>query len=88
MSPGSPGRPAGAAAHIKEITAYLHVAMARLMRMDKPLVTAINGPAAGAGLGLAIMGDVAVAARSAHFTVAYGAIGLTPDAGVSWLLPR
>ncbi|MET0374764.1 MAG: enoyl-CoA hydratase-related protein [Rhizorhabdus sp.] len=77
-----------AARHIKEITAYLHAAIARLMRVNKPLVTAINGPAAGAGLGLAIMGDVAIAARSAHFTVAYGAIGLTPDAGVSWLLPR
>lgn len=80
--------PAEAAVHIKEITAYLHAAVTRLMRMEKPLLTAINGPAAGAGLGLAVMGDVAIAARSSHFTVAYGAIGLTPDAGVSWLLPR
>lgn len=77
-----------AAVHIKEITAYLHAAITRLMRMAKPLVTSVNGPAAGAGLGLAIMGDVAIATRSAHFTAAYGAIGLTPDCGVTWLLPR
>jgi 2-(1,2-epoxy-1,2-dihydrophenyl)acetyl-CoA isomerase len=56
--------------------------------MDKPLVTAINGAAAGAGFGLAILGDVALAARSAKFAMAYGAIGFTPDGGATWLLPR
>lgn len=78
----------GAGALIAEITAYLHVAIARLARMGKPLVTAINGPAAGAGFSLAILGDVALSARSAHFTLAYTAIGLTPDGGSTWLLPR
>jgi 2-(1,2-epoxy-1,2-dihydrophenyl)acetyl-CoA isomerase len=56
--------------------------------MRKPLVTAINGPAAGAGISLAILGDLALAAKSANFTVAYTAIGLTPDGGLTWLLPR
>jgi 2-(1,2-epoxy-1,2-dihydrophenyl)acetyl-CoA isomerase len=56
--------------------------------MRKPLITAINGPAAGAGLSLAILGDIAIAARSAHFTLAYPAIGLSPDGGSTWLLPR
>ncbi len=56
--------------------------------MEKPLVVAVNGPAAGAGLSLAIAGDVVIAARSAHFSAAYGAVGLTPDGGMSWLLPR
>ncbi len=65
-----------------------HAAVLRLATMPKPLVTAINGPAAGAGLSLAIVGDIAIAARSAQFTVAYSAIGLTPDGGASWMLPR
>ena len=73
---------------IARITAPLHAAINRLAQMDKPLVTMINGPAAGAGLGLALLGDIVIAARSAHFTSAYTAIGLSPDGGTSWLLPR
>lgn len=73
---------------IESITAPLHAAIARLMRMEKPIVTAINGAAAGAGFGLALLGDVAIAGRSAQFAVAYGALGVSPDAGTSWLLPR
>ena len=73
---------------IKEITAYLHGAIARLAKMGKPLVTAVNGPAAGAGFSLALLGDVVLADPSAHFTVAYTAVGLTPDGGATWLLPR
>lgn len=73
---------------VRRLTASLHMAVARLARMDKPLVTAVNGAAAGAGLGLAVLGDVVLAARSAKFTAAYGALGLTPDAGATWLLPR
>ncbi|URD59915.1 enoyl-CoA hydratase-related protein [Sphingomonas sp. KRR8] len=73
---------------IESITAPLHMAIARLMRLAKPLVVAVNGPAAGAGLGLALLGDAVLAGPSARFTVAYGAIGLSPDAGTSWLLPR
>jgi 2-(1,2-epoxy-1,2-dihydrophenyl)acetyl-CoA isomerase len=75
-------------AFLKEITAYLHSAVARFARMDKPIVTAINGPVAGAGVGLALMGDIALADPSAHFTLAYTAIGMTPDGGTTWLLPR
>jgi 2-(1,2-epoxy-1,2-dihydrophenyl)acetyl-CoA isomerase len=73
---------------LKELTAYLHMAIARLARMQKPLITAINGPAAGAGLSLAVLGDIALSARSAHFTPAYTGIGLSPDGGSTWLLPR
>jgi 2-(1,2-epoxy-1,2-dihydrophenyl)acetyl-CoA isomerase len=79
---------AGAPALIKEITGYLHSAIARLARMSKPLVTVVNGPAAGAGFSLAILGDIVISARSAHYTLAYTAIGLTPDGGSTWLLPR
>ncbi len=77
-----------AGALVKEITAYLHVAISRLSRMRKPLVCAINGPAAGAGFSLAVLGDLVLAAKSAHLTLAYTAIGLTPDGGSTWLLPR
>ncbi|MGE4324265.1 MAG: enoyl-CoA hydratase/isomerase family protein [Sphingobium sp.] len=73
---------------LSELIATFHAAVQRLARMPKPLVTLINGPAAGAGFSLAMLGDIAIAARSAHFTAAYGAIGLTADGGLSWLLPR
>ncbi len=73
---------------LKELTAYLHMAIARFARMGKPLVTSVNGAAAGAGFSLAILGDIALAGRSAQFTLAYGAIGLSPDGGSTWLLPR
>lgn len=73
---------------LREITDYLHAAMARLMRMPKPLVTAINGPVAGAGVGLAVMGDFAIASPRAHFTLAYTGLGLSPDAAATWFLPR
>lgn len=78
----------GASALMSRLTAALHMAIARLAHMNKPLVIAINGAAAGAGFGLALLGDVAIAARSAKFALAYGSLGLTPDAAATWLLPR
>jgi 2-(1,2-epoxy-1,2-dihydrophenyl)acetyl-CoA isomerase len=75
-------------AFLNTLAGTLHLALSRLMRMRKPLVTLVNGPAAGAGLSLAITGDIVLAARSAHFTAAYGSIGLSPDGGMSWHLPR
>jgi 2-(1,2-epoxy-1,2-dihydrophenyl)acetyl-CoA isomerase len=77
-----------APALLSELAGTFHMAMARFARMEKPLLTLVNGPAAGGGFGLALAGDVVLAARSAHFTAAYGTIGLTPDGGLSWLLPR
>jgi len=73
---------------IAAITANVNATVSRLMRMEKPLVTAINGPAAGAGLGLAVSGDIALAVPSANFTLGYCALGLSPDAGATWFLPR
>jgi 2-(1,2-epoxy-1,2-dihydrophenyl)acetyl-CoA isomerase len=73
---------------LKELTAYVHSAISRFSRMGKPMVTIINGPAAGAGFNLSLLGDIAIAAASAHFTTAYTGIGLTPDGGATWLLPR
>jgi 2-(1,2-epoxy-1,2-dihydrophenyl)acetyl-CoA isomerase len=55
---------------------------------EKPLIAAINGPAAGAGFGLALAADIRVIARGAKVTAGYVRRGLSPDAGVSYLLPR
>ncbi len=77
-----------ASRYISEIAGTLHMAISRFLRMPKPLVVLVNGPAAGAGASLAICGDVVLAARSAHFTAAYGSVGLSSDGGMSWLLPR
>jgi 2-(1,2-epoxy-1,2-dihydrophenyl)acetyl-CoA isomerase len=74
--------------HLRAVTADLHAAQSLLARLDVPVVVAVHGAAAGAGLGLACLGDVVLAARSARFVFAYTAVGLSPDAGTSWALPR
>jgi len=61
----------------------------RLMRsMPKPIVAAVNGPAAGVGMSFALASDIAIAARSATFLQAFARIGLLPDGGSTWFLPR
>ena len=57
-------------------------------RCEKPLIAAVNGPAAGAGFGLALATDIRLVARGARVTAGYVRRGLSPDAGVSYLLPR
>lgn len=53
-----------------------------------PLVTAMNGLAAGAGVGLALCGDIVIAARSSYLLLAFANIGLVPDAGSTWLIAQ
>lgn len=61
----------------------------RLRSLHQPVIAAVNGPAAGGGLALALASDVRIAAESARFNVAFVRIGLSGcDVGVSWLLPR
>jgi 2-(1,2-epoxy-1,2-dihydrophenyl)acetyl-CoA isomerase len=61
----------------------------RLMRsIPKPIVAAVNGPAAGVGMSFALASDVAIAAKSATFLQAFARIGLLPDGGSTWFLPR
>ncbi|MCB2076559.1 MAG: enoyl-CoA hydratase/isomerase family protein [Novosphingobium sp.] len=59
-----------------------------LFAMPKPFIVAVNGPAVGAGFGLALAGDIVLAARSAYFVQAFVNVGLVPDLGSTWLLPR
>jgi len=61
----------------------------RLMRsVPKPIVAAVNGPAAGVGMSFALASDIAVAGKSASFLQAFARIGLLPDGGSTWFLPR
>ncbi|WP_419813762.1 enoyl-CoA hydratase-related protein [Glacieibacterium sp.] len=60
----------------------------RLFALPVPFVTAVNGPAAGAGCSLALAGDIVIAGRSAYFLQAFINIGLVPDVGSTWMLPR
>jgi 2-(1,2-epoxy-1,2-dihydrophenyl)acetyl-CoA isomerase len=59
-----------------------------LLTMEKPIVAAVNGVAAGAGFGVALACDFRIVAQTAAFTTAFAKIGLVPDSGVSLLLPR
>ena len=59
-----------------------------MRRLDQPIVGAINGVAAGAGASLAFACDIRIAAEAASFVLAFGQIGLVPDSGATWFLPR
>jgi 2-(1,2-epoxy-1,2-dihydrophenyl)acetyl-CoA isomerase len=74
--------------YLRELTGYLHSAVSHFVRMDPPVIAAVNGTAAGAGVGLAAMSDLVLCGRSSKFNLAYTNAGLTPDGGTSFLLPR
>jgi 2-(1,2-epoxy-1,2-dihydrophenyl)acetyl-CoA isomerase len=74
--------------YMREAVSYMNSAISQFMRMDAPLISAVNGTAAGAGVGFAIMADLTIAGRSAKFNAAYTSVGLTPDAATTFLLPR
>lgn len=74
--------------YVRELAGVMHAALLQIARSDLLLVSAIQGAAAGAGLGLVLNSDLAIAAEEATFLSAYSAVGLSPDCGVSFLLPR
>jgi 2-(1,2-epoxy-1,2-dihydrophenyl)acetyl-CoA isomerase len=72
----------------KALTEVYSPTMMALSRLNIPLVTAVNGAAAGIGASLALAADFTVAARSAYFLEAFVNIGLVPDGGATWMLTR
>lgn len=73
---------------IDDILVPLHPALLRLANLPAPVITAVNGPLGGAGIALALCGDIVLAADTMKLRAGYSAIGLTPDAGASWFLSR
>jgi 2-(1,2-epoxy-1,2-dihydrophenyl)acetyl-CoA isomerase len=66
----------------------LHFAIQELRRMEKPVLAAVHGAVAGAGMSLMFAADLAVAAADTRFTLAYSNIGASPDGGSTYFLPR
>lgn len=80
---------AGAELHLgDELRRRYHPLIAAIRTMRKPVVAAINGVVAGAGLGVAVACDVRVASSSSVFRAAWSRVGLVPDAGSAYFLPR
>lgn len=77
----------GAASH-RALTEHYNPVIATLLRLPVPVVSAVNGAAAGIGCSLALAADVVVAGASAYFLQAFVNIGLVPDGGSTWLLAR
>lgn len=80
-------QPGGDAAH-ESLNGHYNPMMSKLAKLPIPLITAVNGPAAGIGCSIALAGDLVLASRSAYFLQAFVNIGLVPDGGASWTLPR
>lgn len=76
------------AAYLRELATEADAAVRTLAEVEKPVVAAVHGAVAGAGLAVMLACDIVVADPGTAFVFAYPAIGLTPDCGVSYLLPR
>ena len=70
------------------LTRHYNPLMMNLARLNMPIVTAINGAAAGVGCSIGLCGDFVIAGKSGYFLQAFVNIGLVPDGGASWMLPR
>ncbi len=78
----------GASGPYGALTRSYNPTMVKLSKLNIPIVTAVNGPAAGIGCSLALCSDFAIAGKSGYFLQAFVNIGLVPDGGASWMLPR
>ena len=77
----------GAGSH-QALTRHYNPTMMRLAELPVPVVSAVNGPAAGIGCSIALAADFTIAGESAYFLQAFVNIGLVPDGGASWMLAR
>ncbi|WEK43796.1 MAG: enoyl-CoA hydratase-related protein [Candidatus Sphingomonas colombiensis] len=77
----------GDASH-RALMNYYNPALSQIMRLSVPVVTAVNGAAAGVGCSIGLAGDFVFAGKSAYFLQAFVNIGLVPDGGSSWLLAK
>jgi 2-(1,2-epoxy-1,2-dihydrophenyl)acetyl-CoA isomerase len=73
---------------VRALATDLHAGIEALLSIDAPVIAAVQGAAAGAGLSLVAGADLVVAADDAKLTMAYTAVGLSPDGGATWFLPR
>lgn len=78
----------GAAPLGEEIRERYNPIVLAMRSLEKPIVAAVNGVAAGAGASLAFAADLRIASETASFVLAFGRIGLIPDSGATWFLPR
>ncbi|MGA7835297.1 MAG: enoyl-CoA hydratase-related protein [Acidimicrobiales bacterium] len=74
--------------HLDRVTGPLHRGIATLVEADAPVIVAMRGAAAGAGLGLVCAAEIVIAGESSTFLMAYTKIGLSPDGSTSWFLAR
>src|SRR5262245_59373383 len=74
--------------YLREMTPHIHLAVSRFARLDAPVIAAVEGAAAGFGFSLAISCDLVLAAEPAFFVMAYTRIGMAPDGGSTYFLPR
>lgn len=65
-----------------------HKLILQMVRLEKPIIAAVNGIAAGAGCGVALAADIRIASDKASFMLAFSRVGLVPDSGTNWFLPR
>jgi 2-(1,2-epoxy-1,2-dihydrophenyl)acetyl-CoA isomerase len=75
-------------AGVKKIVRTLNASIINLMRMPKPVLASVHGSVAGVGVSLMMACDLVIAADNTKFTLAYSGIGITPDGGASFNLPR
>ncbi|MEL6862143.1 MAG: enoyl-CoA hydratase/isomerase family protein [Pseudomonadota bacterium] len=74
--------------YVRASTADYHAALGMLLRLRAPIVSAVQGAVAGAGVALAVFSDIVIAAEDSNFTMAYTAIGFSPDGASTYVLPR
>ena len=74
--------------YMRRLAGRLHEGLKLLAAQRAPIIVAVQGAAAGAGLSVVALADIAIASHSASFVMAYAGIGLTADGGATWLLPR